>query len=232
MSALWSEQEQGKTNQLLAQFLEILRQESKKVEKTLIEIIQRVTVLDDAIQARIESPEYLDIVRMAFQTWSAGESEPRRVLIRNLLCHAAQTRICSDDVVKLFIQWIGQYSELHFRVIRALYENPGATRANMWELVGGQPVREDSAEADLFKLLTREINVGGVMRQVREKDAHGNFYKKGNSGSKSGSSYMKSAFDDVEPYELTELGKQFVRYTMDDAVPQIGDPQRKKDSSR
>jgi hypothetical protein len=33
---------------------------------------------------------------------------------------------------------------------------------------------------------------------------------------------MKSAFDNDEPYELTELGKYFVHYTMDEVVPRIG----------
>ena len=33
---------------------------------------------------------------------------------------------------------------------------------------------------------------------------------------------MKSAFDDQEQYVLTELGKQFVHYTMTDLVKRIG----------
>jgi hypothetical protein len=34
---------------------------------------------------------------------------------------------------------------------------------------------------------------------------------------------MKSAFDEEEEYELTELGTQFVRYTMDEVMPRIGE---------
>ena len=37
-----------------------------------------------------------------------------------------------------------------------------------------------------------------------------------------GTRVMKSAFDDVEQYELTELGNQFVHYTMNEVVPRIG----------
>jgi hypothetical protein len=33
---------------------------------------------------------------------------------------------------------------------------------------------------------------------------------------------MESAFEDTKPYVLTELGKQFVHYVMEDVVPQIG----------
>jgi len=36
---------------------------------------------------------------------------------------------------------------------------------------------------------------------------------------------MKSAFDDSEQYELTELGQQFVHYTMNEIVPRIGRPE-------
>jgi hypothetical protein len=32
---------------------------------------------------------------------------------------------------------------------------------------------------------------------------------------------MASAFDDEKEYELTELGKQFVHYTMTEFVPKI-----------
>ena len=32
---------------------------------------------------------------------------------------------------------------------------------------------------------------------------------------------MKSAFDSAERYELTELGKQFVHYTMSGIVPRL-----------
>jgi len=32
---------------------------------------------------------------------------------------------------------------------------------------------------------------------------------------------MKSAFDDEEPYVLTELGSQFVHYTMNEVVKRI-----------
>jgi hypothetical protein len=34
---------------------------------------------------------------------------------------------------------------------------------------------------------------------------------------------MKSALDDEESYELTELGSQFVHYVLTDVVTRIGD---------
>jgi hypothetical protein len=47
------------------------------------------------------------------------------------------------------------------------------------------------------------------------------FVKKTSSGRGSSSSTMKSAFDDEEPYVLTELGKKFVHYVFTDIVPKI-----------
>ena len=34
---------------------------------------------------------------------------------------------------------------------------------------------------------------------------------------------MTSAFDDEKSYELTELGKQFVHYTMNEIVPRLSE---------
>jgi hypothetical protein len=62
-------------------------------------------------------------------------------------------------------------------MIRAIFQNPGATRSEM-EGVHGKPVREDSAEADLFKLLIRELSMGGVIRQHRETTADAQFLRK------------------------------------------------------
>ena len=36
---------------------------------------------------------------------------------------------------------------------------------------------------------------------------------------------MTSAFDDEKEYELTELGKWFVHYTMNEVVPKISNQQ-------
>jgi hypothetical protein len=34
---------------------------------------------------------------------------------------------------------------------------------------------------------------------------------------------MESTFEDTKPYVLTELGKEFVHYTMNEVVTRIGD---------
>ena len=121
------------------------------------------------------------------------------------------------------MQWIDYYSEAHFKVIRHVYKNTGCTRHQIWLDVYGEKTREDSAEADLFKLLVQDLSTGHIMRQHRPTDYYGSFLKtpaRRQIGGPKGT--LTSAFDDEKPYELTELGRQFVHYTMDEIVPKIG----------
>jgi hypothetical protein len=143
-------------------------------------------------------------------------------LIKNLLTNAGGTKLCPDDLVRLFIEWIDHYHEAHFIVIREIYKNSGITRGGIWNNIHGDRPREDSAEADLYRRLIRDLSTEGVIRQHRPINLRGEFIKKSTKGRrKSSSSTMKSAFDDQDPYELTELGRQFVHYTMDELAPQI-----------
>jgi hypothetical protein len=219
----WSEREQAEFNRLFAAWLKLQEDEIREIGITIFEVMARLDQNDEEIRKRVESPEYLRLVKKCFRDWSAAESEEKRRLIRNLLSNAAATRICSDDVINMFINWIDMYSEAHFAVIREIYKSPGTTRRRIWDAIHGSPGREDSAEADLFKLLVHDLSTGHVIRQHREKDYYGNFLKAapGRRTGMSASQTMASAFDDEKQYELTELGKQFVRYTMNEIVPRI-----------
>jgi hypothetical protein len=223
IAGTWSEKEQEEYNRIFAAWLKLQEDEIREIGITIFEVMARLDHADEEVRKRIESPEYLQLVKKCFRDWSAAESEGKRQLIRNLLCHAASAKICSDDVVKMFIAWIEMYSEPHFAVIRAVYKDPGSTRQEIWAVIHGEDVQENSAEADLFKLLIHDLSTGHVMRQHREVDYYGNFIKrqpKKRTGT--ASRIMASAFDDDKEYELTELGKQFVFYTMSDIVPKIG----------
>lgn len=220
----WSEAEQEHFNKVFASWLRLQQDEVKESGITIAEILSRLDLNDQKITERIESPEYLSLIKKAFRDWSAAESEEKRVLVRNLLTNAAVHKICSDDVIRMFITWIDRYSENYFAVLKYIYKNPGCTRAEIWGVVHGVKVREDSAEADLFKLIIHEFTTGYVIRQHREKDYYGNFLKERSRKPKVASSVMKSAFDDDKEYELTELVAQFVRYTMENVMPRIGSP--------
>jgi hypothetical protein len=220
----WSEREQAKVNRFFEQWVKMLEDEIREKEATIIEIMARLDLQDEKIAARIESPEYRSLLKKTFREWSGAESEDKRVLIRNVLSNAAASTLSSDDVIRMFIDWIGQYSELHFQVIGAIYNSNGISRGAVWRKIGKGSVREDSADADLYKLLFRDLSTGGVVRQHRETDYYGNFVAKPTSKRSpgSGSSVLKSAFDEEEQYELTELGKQFVHYAMTELTQRIG----------
>src|SRR6266567_1074358 len=127
-----------------------LEEHTKKIEKlgsALADVTARFESLGEKIDERIQSEEYLGLVRHAFATWDRAQTDEKRRYVGNLVANAAGTRMCSDDVVRLFIDWLDLYHEVHFAVIREIYKNPVATRYDIWMAINEQTVREDSAEA-------------------------------------------------------------------------------------
>jgi len=217
ISGAWSEKEQDQVNTFFKHWVQGIEDELKEKEATLIEIMARLDLQDEHISKRVESREYQSLVRKTFRDWAATESEKKREYVRNILSNAASSTMASDDVVRLFMEWIDTYSEMHFQVIGATYNANGISRGEIWRKIGRDPVREDSADADVYKLLIRDLSTGGIIRQHREVDYHGNFIAKPKKKSTPGSSRtMKSAFDEDELYVLTELGQQFIHYAMTD----------------
>ena len=218
IAGAWSEGEQEKVNRFFEHWVRMLQDEIKEKGDTIIEIMARLDLQDEAIAQRVESAEYQSLVKKTFREWSGAESEEKRVYIRNILSNAAASSVSSDDVVRMYIDWINQYSEMHFQVIGAIYNSDGITRGAIWRKIGKGAVRENSADADLYKLLFRDLSTGGVIRQHREVDYNGNFIPKAPKRRPKGSGQKPpvSAFDEEEGYELTELGKRFVHYAMSD----------------
>lgn len=218
IAGAWSEGEQEKVNRFFEHWVHMLQDELKEKQETIIEIMARLDLQDEAIAQRVESREYQSLVKKTFREWSGAESDEKRIYIRNILANAAATRVSSDDVVRMYIDWINQYSEMHFQVIAAIYNSDGITRGEVWRKIGKGSVREDSADADLYKLLIRDLSTGSIIRQHREFDYYGNpIAKKPQQRQKSsGRKPLVSAFDENEGYELTGLGQQFVHYAMSD----------------
>jgi len=189
----------------------------------LATLTARLETLGDSVAERVESDEYLALVRKSFRVYDQADTPDKRTFVCRLLANAAATSLTEDDIVRLFLDWLDSFHEVHFMVIREIYQRPGATRGDIWCRIRGSIPREDSAEADLFKLLIRDLSTGGIIRQHREKDYYGNFVKKQRPKRPPGStsSTVKSAFDDEEEYELTELGRQFVHYVFTDIVQRL-----------
>ena len=223
IAGAWSESEQERVNRFFEHWVRMLQDEIKEKEQTILEIMARLDLQDEEIAERVESKEFQSLLKKTFREWAGAESEEKRVYIRNILSNAAAARFTSDDVVRLFIDWVDQYSEMHFQVIGAIYNSNGITRGSIWTKIGRGQVREDSADADLYKLLFRDLSTGGIIRQHREVDYYGNFIPKQAQHRSKGSGQKPpvSAFDTNEGYELTELGQQFVHYAMTDLPPRI-----------
>lgn len=225
MANLRAEEAVARTNNIQTQWLEEHAHKIKKLYATLSEVIARFDAFGEKVNERLESEEYLMLVRKAFRAWDQAETDDKRAFVRNLISNAAGTRLCSDDVVRLFIDWLARYHESHLAVVRHIYRYPGATRFEIWSEVYGEVPRDDSAEADLFRLLIFDLNTGRVLRQARETDALGRFIKRPRPRSSQASPVMESAFEDTKQYVLTELGSQFVHYAMTETTRRIsGDP--------
>ena len=217
-ASIWGESEAEKTWETLRAWIKMLEDELREKQRTIIDILSRIDMHDEKISERVKSSDYQRLLKKAFRNWAGTESEKKQAFVRNILTNAASTEIVSDDVVSLFLEWLHNYSEFHFLVIGELYRNPGSTRGDIWRNLGRSEVREDSADADLFKLLIRDLSTGGIIRQHRETDYAGNFILKPRAQAQKRSGLetkmAKSAFADDESYELTALGQQFVHYAM------------------
>lgn len=208
---------------LQTQWLEEHQAKMETLSATMQDIGRRFEAIGDEIDERLASDEYLDIVRKAFRAWDKADTDEKRRYVANLVTNAAGTRLCSDDVVRLFIDWLDTYHESHLAVIREIFSNPGSTRFDIWTAIYGNLVREDSAEADLYKLLIRDLSTGGVIRQARDTNADGQFLRKQTARKPPGpvNSTVESAFESSKQYVLTELGKQFVHYSMNEVVQRV-----------
>lgn len=222
-AGMWAESEQGKSNEMFQLWLEEHQLKIEELGKDLLKIIERIDDFADEVHERLVSPNYLILVRSAFRTWDRAETSEKREYVRKLLTNAVATTLCPDDLVRLFISWIEKYHEAHFMVIREIYNNPGISRGEIWDRIDGSDVRDDSAEADIFKMLIRDLSTGGVIRQEKRTNSHGQYLKNTRTRRSTNSKTMKSPFDRIEPYVLTKLGEQFVHYTMDELATRIGE---------
>jgi hypothetical protein len=222
-ASLTAEREQQNISDLQRVWLQEHKQKIAELREALSDIFRRLDNFGDQIQERIESPEYLSLVRKAFRSWDEADTQEKKLMFKRLIMNAGAIQLCDDDLIRLFLHWVELYHETHFVVVRAIYRNHRITRGQLWNVIRGRPrPREDSYEADLFKYLIRDLSTGGVIRQERQTDVHGNFVKKESPAHRQiAGNVMKSAFDDTEYYVLTDLGAKFVHYVMEDVAPQL-----------
>jgi len=225
LAAIPLEERAARRDSLQVQWLEEHEGKLSDLKATLESLHLRIAGYGPNVEARVESSEYLTLAGQAFRTWDTAATAEKRQFTANLVANAAGTRICSDDIVRLFLSWLDGYHENHFAVISEIFNNPGSTRYDIWVGIYGDEVlpRDDSAEADLYKMLIRDLSTGGVIRQVRDTTEAGQFVRKRPAKRRVGApTTMESAFEDTKTYTLTELGRQFVHYTMNEAIGELG----------
>ena len=215
---------EAEKERLLKEWLQEHQDRLQKLRATLELIVLRLEGFGKEIDERIHSEQYLALVRKTFRQWDQADTEEKRRLLVSLIMNAAGTRVCSDDIVRIFLDWIDRYHESHFAVIREIYKQTDdpPTRYDIWVAVYGEPVpRDDSPEADLFRMLISDLNIGRVIRLPRETDYQGRFKRRVRPPRHPSSVTLESAFEDSKPWVLTGLGSQFVHYTMTELVRQI-----------
>ena len=94
----------------------MLEDELREKGKTIAEVVARIDMHEEKVKQRVESPEYQALLKKAFRNWSSVDTEYKRQRLRNILANAASAQTASDDVVRLFIDWINLYSDFHFEV--------------------------------------------------------------------------------------------------------------------
>ncbi len=59
----------------------MLQDELREKQQTIMEIMSRLDIQDEAISARVESKEYQSLSRKTFREWSGAESGEKRVYV-------------------------------------------------------------------------------------------------------------------------------------------------------
>ena len=167
----------GKVDDLQTQWLESHRVKFQRLHETLSQIAERLEKSGEEVDARLEDPKFLTLVEKAFQGWDRATTDEKRDYIRRLVANAAASSLCDDDLVRLFLDWIDRYDETHFKVIKAIYKQNGISRRSIWLKMHPTIPRDNSSEADLFKLLIHDLTLGHVIRQKRQTTMAGQFVK-------------------------------------------------------
>jgi hypothetical protein len=158
-AAYKAEGSQFQRDELLREWLQEHHDKLQSLRRTLEEMSGRLEGFGQEVEERIKSDDYLGLVRKTFRQWDQADTAEKRHLLVQLITNAAGTRVCSDDILRLFLDWVDTYHEAHFAVVREIYKNPGPTRYDIWISVYGEPLpRDDSAQADLYKMLIRDLS--------------------------------------------------------------------------
>jgi len=73
-AGVWGEAEQERAMDALRAWIKMLEDELREKQRTMLEIISRLNMHDEAIAARVKSADYQQLLKKAFRNWSGTES--------------------------------------------------------------------------------------------------------------------------------------------------------------
>src|SRR5579864_632947 len=80
-----AEADQEKINDLHRLWLAEHEEKARELIATLMEIFERLDNFGDEIQERIESPEFLTLVRKTFKAWDEADTEEKKQMLKKLI---------------------------------------------------------------------------------------------------------------------------------------------------
>jgi hypothetical protein len=176
-TTLTEENSQESSYRAMYMWVKAHEEKFRNVTRTLQQIFERFESFGQRIDDRVNSEEYMALVRKTFAQWDYAETDEKKQMLRKLITNAGGLEMANDDLVRMFLDWIDRYHELHFAVIGEIYRRPSITRHDIWVNLKGSVPRDDSEDADLFRLLIHDLSTGRVIRQDRQTDASGHFVK-------------------------------------------------------
>jgi len=222
---LKGESDQEGLNNAFNLWLKEHEEKIKELINTVNEILDRLSSFRQDVQKRIESKEYIALVKKSFRVWDQVDTPDKRQMIKKLLIAAGAITLCPDDQIRLFIDWIEGYHESHFAIMKEIYVNGPISNGEIWDNInpGQNRPKDNSADAKLFSYFIRELNLGGIIERPRDVNDLGQRIRspKQKTISSSAGDALPSIFDESKDWILSELGKEFIQYVMQDVDLQL-----------
>lgn len=222
-AAAHAESEQGLLDDLQNSWLSSYGERLQALEATMTSVVETAESAGEEGEARLEDQSFLKLVDYGFRVWDGAPTELKREQVRRILSNATVAKTTTDDMLRLFLTWVQNYDDVHFKIISALHRKIFLTGAELWMELDGRDVRHDSAEADLFKLILRDLSTGGVIRQHREVSPDGRAYRQSRGKGTASSPFLSSPIEGEKPYELTQMGHLFVGYALDEPTSALAE---------
>lgn len=81
MNDLKADESQIKNNQLYQQWLEEHKKKMQSLAETLLQVMKRLDEFTEEIDDRLESEEFMQIVRKSFRSWDKSDTKDKREFV-------------------------------------------------------------------------------------------------------------------------------------------------------